>query len=394
MAVTLETMNKINLHIYQSNFTNESRILRETKALADSGIAQECVIVAVWEEGLSVNERIDDKRRVWRVSTVFKKNPRKTVLRLVMLSQWWLKIILAFGPSNVEMVNCHSLASLPAGVFFKISKGCRLVYDSHELETETASSKGIRRFLAKIAERILINKIDFMIVVCESAADWYKKEYGLPVDKIMVIRNMPQHVGGQVCATGKNESPLRQKMNLSAESILFIYQGILGEGRGVELALDVFSKAGGNKHIVFMGHGSLEDMIKQYAEKYPTIHFQPSVPSGQVLEYTCGADIGLSLIEPSCLNAKFALPNKIFEYIWAEIPVIVSDFPEMARIVDQCHCGWKIEPSADNLARLVRDIDRDSIVERKNNAAKYKTLFDWKNEEKKLVAGYRRVFGQ
>jgi glycosyltransferase involved in cell wall biosynthesis len=51
------------------------------------------------------------------------------------------------------------------------------------------------------------------------------------------------------------------------------------------------------------------------------------------------ADLGISLEEDLGLNYRFALPNKIFDYIQAEIPVLVSDLPEMKKIVSDYKVG-------------------------------------------------------
>ena len=59
-------------------------------------------------------------------------------------------------------------------------------------------------------------------------------------------------------------------------------------------------------------------------------------------------DLGLSFEEDTCLAYKFALPNKIFDYIHAEIAVLVSDLPEMKALVNKYNVGQVLKSRVPN----------------------------------------------
>lgn len=382
-------MGKVNLHLYQSDFRNESRILRETKAITSNGIADECVIAAAWSGGLKEEEAIDGKRRVWRLKVMGGKLPAGVIPRILGLAVWSLKILSKFIGKEVAMVNCHSIAALPSGVMFKIFWRSKLVYDAHELETETANSRGLRKKIAKIVERSLVGMADMIVVVCESAAEWYHRSYRFKKEMIATVRNIPVLPEGPLSA---DPQMLKNKLGIKKSELLFIYQGLLVKGRGIGLALEAFSELPADKHIVFMGYGNLEAEIIGYSKKYRNIHFLPAVKPEVILNYTVGADVGLCLIEDLCLNYKLSLPNKLFEYILAGVPVIGSDFPEIGRVIDECDAGWKISPSSVSLKDIVKKLDLEEIENKKISLNSKKSFYSWENEEKKLVKAYRSFY--
>ena len=315
-----------NLHIYPSAFKYESRILKETKTLVDSGLFEKIFIAAVWEKGLKVYEKLDGKREVWRIPLKTSKlhphllPPQPPHLlssplggeegkergrnedggffwKVLKHLEWMTRIFFRYRRKSIKFINCHTLSSLPLGVLFKIFAKSKLIYDAHELETEKEGWVGLRRVIAKILERILIPYVDSVIVTNDSREKWYKNQYHLK--EINVIKNVPYREtrisrDSNVLLSGISKFPptyllpprggdggegynLKERFKIENDEILFIYQGVLGSGRGIKILLNVFSKIEEKKHIVFMGYGDLENTVKEYENKFSNIHFQPAV---------------------------------------------------------------------------------------------------------------------
>jgi glycosyltransferase involved in cell wall biosynthesis len=375
-------MGQINLHLYPSNFTHETRILKITKTLADAGVFEEIHIGAMWEEGLEETERIDERRRVWRVRLRASALPRNFVTKSLKFLEWMAVIFLRYRKQDVRVVNCHSLSVLPLGVAFKLFKRSTLVYDTHELETETDALGRFRKLLFKALEASLIPFVNFTVVVSDSIADWYRKRYGLK--NIEVIKNVPYRPKN--LHASKN-SILREKFHLAEDDIVFLYQGVLGKSRCIEPILAGFSKPLPKKHIVFLGYGDLEALIQEQASKHSNIHFHPAVKPDELQNYTEGADVGFALLE-DCLNNRYALPNKIFQYLFAGLPVITRDFPEMGRIIVEYGCGWKVSADAQSLQELVNRLTREEIRLKRASAIACQGLLGWEAEEQKLLRIY------
>ncbi len=379
----MKEFKKINIHIYPSNIRHESRILKETKSIGDSGLVDKIFIIGMGGKDFKEFEHLDKKRTVWLIPFKIGGLPDYGFWRIFKYLEWMSKILIGLRKEKISLVTCHSLPVLPLGILFKIFKKSKVVYDAHELETEGAGVSKIRKIPSKIIERILINYVDSIIVVSDSIAEWYKNKYNLK--KVYVVKNFPRR------QKIKQNNILKRKFNIKEDEILFINQGVLGEGRGTEILLSVFSKLNPKKHIVFMGYGGLENEIKEYEKKFSNIHFSPAVKPEEVIDYTAGTDVGVHLAENICLSYFYSLPNKIFEYILSGIPIIVSNFPEMAKIVDENNCGWKVSVDKKSLRQLVEKISKEDIEKKKKNTLNCRDKFIWEEEGKKLVKIYEKL---
>ena len=177
---------------------------------------------------------------------------------------------------------------------------------------------------------------------------------------------------------------------------IVIYQGALSAGRGVDYLLDEFKTVSDSEYvIVFMGYGGLEEKIKKQAENSMHIYFMPAVSPGEVLDYTASADVGVTLIEDICLSYRYCLPNKLFEYIMAGIPVIVSDLPEMKRLVNECKIGEVGDAgSGKTLFSSIEKIESVSATELGKNLSSMAAKFNWSVQESKMIHAYKKyIFG-
>ena len=379
----VKKMNNTVLHVYPSSFKYESRMLKETKSLVDSGLVDRVFIGAIWESGVNEHEKIDSKREVWRVPLKTRWLPDGTFCKSLKHSEWILRTFLRFRKEGIRVVQCHNLSSLPMGMLFKIFVKSKVVYDAHELETERAGWSGFRRIMAKVLERILIYNVDSVLVVSDSIAKWYRDMYSL--ENVHVIKNVPYKHGNR----SGYSNVLKERFAIPDDEILFIYQGLLGIGRGIEILLSVFSKADSKKHIVFMGFGDLENIVKEYANNFPNIHFHPAVKPEDVISYTESADVGVSLIESISLSYQITIPNKVFEYILSGLPLIVNDdSPDVGAIIDGYKCGWRVSVDEKSVLELIENISKEDIKEKRNNVLKCKYDFSWDKEVNKLLGIY------
>ncbi len=373
----------INAHIYPSTFRNDSRILKETESLIKLGLVKKILMIGIWEEGLPRFENIDENRSIIRIQQKFNKRRGFLFFALKYL-YYQFQVIGELGKLNVNIVNCHSLAVLGIGVYFKIFKNLFLIYDTHELSTEVAGSRGLKKIAGKIFERSCIYFVDEVIVVNDSIGNWYKKKYN--IKNLGVLRNVPHYF-----ELNLKPDLFREKFSISKDQLIFIYQGLLSKGRGVNIIIDAFLESEQNHHIVFMGMGELADEIKTLSHKKSNIHFLPAVPPSEVRNYTASADVGIHLIQNSCLNHYYCSPNKVFEYLMYGIPQIVSDFPEIRNIIYQGDCGWLVNPEKKNLLMLLENITGAEVMEKTKAVLEKRNELGWEKEEASLVEVYGRL---
>jgi len=382
-------MNKKVANLVFNPFKNDSRVEKTSKSLANNGYEVE--VIAHLDKGLK-KEDIKDNYKIKRFSYLDRKVTKSKLGKLRAYLKY-LKETINYC-KNFDIIHCNDLNTLPIGVIIKkfFNKNVKIVYDAHEYETEINGLSGIQKTLAKILEKNLIKYADKVITVSDSIANEYVKLYN--IEKPAVILNTPPYKDIE------KKDIFREKFGISKETTIFLYQGGLSRGRGIEILLDTFKELANisityNQYtntpvIVFMGYGELEDLVKEYSKKYNNIYFHSAVSPDILLDYTSSADFGISTIEDSCLSYRYCLPNKMFEYLMAEVPVIVSNLPEMKKIVEENKIGIVAkENTPQGLKEAIKEAIQLNKEELKQNIKKVKEIYNWQEQEKKLLEVYK-----
>ena len=147
------------------------------------------MVAALWEPGLSVEEQVDGGISVWRVDLKTRNWPKNLLVQLVKYLEWTYRIVARMRSENPAVIHAHGISALPVGVILKWFTRAPLIYDAHELESETNGLSPLRSKLARWTERMWIPRVDRTITVCDSIADWYARAY--PIERPGVIRNVP-----------------------------------------------------------------------------------------------------------------------------------------------------------------------------------------------------------
>jgi glycosyltransferase involved in cell wall biosynthesis len=377
--------NGLNVHMYPSPFTHETRILRVTQTLTAERIFDAVLVVAALRKaGTTEHETIDAQRQVWRIPVGIER--RGLISKVFNSLQWNWRAFRRLRNEPILCLNAHALSVLPLGVLLRWLKGCKLVYDAHEIETETTETQGIRQRVSKFIERRMVRSADVLAFTSHGHADWYRKEYGLT--NLWVIRNHPY----RRTTPFPERSIFREKFAVPEGHTLFLYQGAIARPRGTSLLMDVFTRLPAHLHIVFMGFGDDLARLRELEKTHPNIHYHPAVAPGEVANYTSGADVGIHMMDDSCVNHLHALPNKPLEYMNAGIPAIVSDLPEMGRLVRDSGGGWvvKVNDGA-ALENLILSLTPAQIAEKAARAREWAATNTWENEESVLRDMYRTL---
>jgi glycosyltransferase involved in cell wall biosynthesis len=373
----------VNVHIYPSAFRFESRILKETKSIIKLNLASEVLILSAGEKDQLKHEFVSDGIWVHRIKSLFWWLPESRIRKIIFYLEFYVRAIFYGLTIRIDIINCHSLMVLPMSVILKRLKGAQLIYDPHELETERVGLAGVAQRVSKWVERNLIYSADAVIVVGDSISRWYASTYDL--DNVYTVKNIPYNI--QI----DHSNLFRERFGIPESHQIFLYQGLVSDGRSINIYLKAFSKARPDQHLVIMGYGSQVTLVKQYAIDLANIHFHEAVEPSALLKYTCSADVGLSLIEDVCLSYYYCMPNKFFEYVIAEIPLIVSNFPDMAALVNQHDLGWAIAVSEDALNDTLRKLTTEELAIKKQSLKKAKHLFSWSSQEQIIAQVYRRL---
>ena len=370
----------LNLHIVRNPVSHDSRVLKETATLRDLGLFAAVEIAGFHEPGYTEHEDLDG-RHLWRVVLSSRRLPKNLLGQAVKFAEWRHRLVDHYRDRSLSVIHCHDLDPLPIAVRLKRLTGARLVYDAHELETEQTAAWSLRKALMRRTERHGMPWVDAMITVSPSIRDWYNRAYpGLPVT---LVRNVPQRPAGAIPRVD-----LRGRLAVPDDALLFLYLGGLAGGRGIENMLAAFASEGVGHHLLVLGNGPLAGAVVEACTRCPRLHYLPAVPPVQVLGYAAGADIGVSLIEDTCLSYRYCLPNKLFESMIAGLPVLVSDLPDQRRFVEDYRAGWVCAPDTPAIVATLAGIDRAAWSAVRVGLAERTRKLGWHDEAANLAALY------
>lgn len=384
------------LHIYPTDIYSQNRLFKEARYVLTNGIADAVYAVGLWVGGREEAEIHPSGLRIIRIKTkireLFSKNYRfrlvliRKILALYAYFQYFRGCYSAIRQTEPDVLTCHYVTDLPIACFFGWIRDCPVVYLPHELETERSGLAGFAKYRDKLYEYLFIQYVKDVVVVCEPIALWYRDRYKLR--NVHVVRNAPEIEAAKVKPTPAN---FRKKFDIPEQSIIFIYQGMFGVGRGTEELLDAFSYSNNDAaHLVMMGFGSseAESLVMSAAEKWVNIHYHEAVPLNFITSYSAGADIGIIVSEGTSLSYELSQPNKFFEYIHAGLPILVSDnLKYLAKLVSDNLLGLVVDLR--NLKDVFSRLDIEEINSFKIGVAEYAKSTYWENDAVIFAKVYR-----
>lgn len=287
-----------------------------------------------------------------------------------------------------DLLVANDLDTLPANFMVHLLKRIPIVYDSHEYYTGTPELVNRPRIRA-IWERIegwIFPKLGDIITVNGSIARLYEEKYG---KRLHVVRNIPR-------TPGPGSNPTRDELGLPDDRKIVLLQGAgINIQRGAEEAMDAMRYLDGVV-LLIIGGGDVLGLLKnksQDPELRDKVIFRDKMPYPELMKHTRLADLGLTLDKDTNINYRFSLPNKLFDYIHARIPVLASRLPEIASIVENYRIGMITEshdPKA--IAEMIREMLSDEIryLLWKQNLAKAAEELCWEKEELILKDLYKK----
>jgi glycosyltransferase involved in cell wall biosynthesis len=308
------------------------------------------------------------------------------VIRATVLDRRFVAAGLATGAA---VWHSHDLNTLDVGCRCKRKRpGTRLVYDSHELATQRSRMGDRERRRASREERRGLACVDEAIWSSASYARHAVEEHGIPFPSI--LRNVPELIEVKV------GWDLHERLAIPADQRILLYQGSIQEHRGIEENIEAVTMLD-RCVLVVIGYGhhrpALEEMVRNRGLTELVRFFGP-IPNDELLYYTATADVGLCVIQGESLSYRWSLPNKLFEYLMAGIPVVASDYEEMGRVVREEGVGAVCDPADPaSIAAAVSEIIDHPEAEARCRAAAREAgrKYHWGEEAKVLLALYNRL---
>jgi len=305
-----------------------------------------------------------------------------------------LEFYIAASDLPASVYVAHDLPQLPAAAMAALDRGAYLVYDAHELFPEQSFVQNDRPLLSAM-EKHLAPLADRLIVVNESMVQEMNVRYGVTPE---VILNCPSF-DLEKLPLGRTDR-LRESLGIPPEMKILLYQGNIVSGiRNLETAIEGMALLGRNDiALVLMGpdNGGGGDLIALARERNllaRSVFFHPSVRQSDLLTYTVSADAGLIPYAPVDWNTKYCTPNKLYEFIVAELPILANNLPELTRFVE--HQGIGVNLPMARPEEIAQAIDRFFSSDREGFRKRLREIssrFVWQNREgQRIVRIYEEM---
>jgi len=291
-----------------------------------------------------------------------------------------------------DLLVANDLDTLLPNFLVSKLKSIPLVFDSHEYFTGVPEirNRPFVKWVWKTIEKLIFPRLKFVMTVSDSIAVQYKEDYNiLPV----TVRNCSKSADGILPFS-------REELGIRKDHLLLILQGTgINVDRGGEELIEAMHKTE-DVSLIIIGTGDLLDILRSRVKELnlsDRVKFFPKVHWEELMRFTKSADAGLSLDKDTNTNYRFSLPNKLFDYISAGIPVIAGRLPEVGKIVTEYKCGILIpEISPEEISKAMRILKENPglLDELKENALIASDSLNWEKEAIKVTEFYRSVIEQ
>ncbi len=292
---------------------------------------------------------------------------------------------LLFKKTDVLLAN--DLDTLLPNYLVSVIKSVPLVYDNHEYFTGVPElqNRKIIRGIWKSIERFILPQLRYLYTVSDSIKILYEKEYMVQME---VVRNIP-YKGVHTESKPNIALPPNRK--------IILYQGSgINVDRGVEELIDAMVYLRGDVLLMIIGNGDVLSLVKEKVKRLSLqdeVMFIDKLPYSQLKAYTRLAHLGLTLDKDTNINYRYSLPNKLFDYIHAGVPVLSSRLIELEKVIDQYQVGAYIDSHDPvHIAERIRTIldDDQEMKLWKANTLRASEELCWEREGQTVI----RLFNQ
>lgn len=368
----------------------DSRVMQMGQVLVSAG--HTVTVICKDAPGLALDESVNGIRYLRVPMRARLLRPRLGFFKFGAFQSFIEAVVLSLRPT---VLHANDLIALPAATRIAAKIGAKVVYDVHDLYLHDHKKRSpFALWHGERVERRGIQLADAVITVSASIADHLQRVYGVP--RPDMVMNAPDITALSV-AVGRDRS-IRRDVGLGPDTPLAIFIGQRHLSRGVETLVRALGRVP-ELHLALLGHGkrgadaNLQAIAAAggYADR---LHILTPVPHDLVTSYIASADFGLVPQYDRCLNIQYSMPHKLFETVFAGLPVAVTDMPEMRGFVEKTGTGLVmgkggVEEVVAVMSRMISD--RQSLRLSAEKVEALKRDYGWPAQAKVLLDVYGRL---
>lgn len=368
-----------------SDLVTDQRVHKVCNSLHKAGY-EVVLIGAQRKRSLKLQQRV---YHTHRIKLFFQK-------KFGFYAEFNLRLFLKLLFVPCDMILGNDLDVMPATFLAGRLRGKPVVYDTHEyyLGMPELNGKPVIKKVWAAIEKMIFPRLNYIYTICQSFCELYFKDYG---KQLWYVRNVPPLASEISDLYAEQIAGIVNQLPKGKELLLFQGAGI-NPDRGVEeLVLSMQHLDAQRFHLLIVGGGDLFERIIAMVDAHQLhncITIIPKVPFPVLRYITQQATLGFTLDKPNNINHLYGLPNKIFDYLHAGVPVLSSRLPELEWIISEYKVGTFIdnhEPA--HIAKKINEAlsDKQQLLDWKKNTVNVKTAFNWENEEKTLLKIFNQV---
>jgi glycosyltransferase involved in cell wall biosynthesis len=357
-----------------SDLTTDQRVIRICSSLQEMGF-EVSVVARSFADSLPLDSY---PFKASRIRCFFRKG-------FLQYAEFNLKLFFRLLRCKTDYLLANDLDVLLPNYLISKWRKKKIFYDTHEYFTGVPELR-LSPFKKKVWKKIedfIFPKLPFVYTVNDSVKETYEKEYG---NKLWVIRNVP--------VTEKIQ-PKALPEHWKGKYILLMQGAGINQGRGGMELLEAMRYLDDRFLLVYIGSGTLWETLQANISSWKLenrVEMIGKLRPFELKQYTRLAHLGFSLDSFDDINYLFNLPNKIFDYMHAGVPIVATAIPEVKKIIKQFDCGICLEALDPTIiAAAIKQLfnNKELYEQLKANCGTAAQEFCWENESKKLKEIYQ-----
>lgn len=293
------------------------------------------------------------------------------------------------------VIQANDFHTLPTAVHAKRraaaqGRSVKVLYDSHEDAAGLEQHYGARRSAAFAeVEATYIGEVDAVMTVSPQLGRRLQDRYGLKTPPAVVLNAPPQ-------GSAHSQVPsLRDLIGIADDIPLGVYAGGVNKNRGLDLLIQAIGRLP-ELHVALVLTTISErtrDLMTAWVEQEAVtdrVHFVPAVRPHEVAAYLSDGDLGFVVASNEVANHNVSLPNKLFEYLQAGLPIVTSNLDALEDFVESYGIGCVFPyPDVDALVKCIRWVLDNRPSLREAITPEFLRTFSWEGSQNALLAVYQ-----